>query len=357
MAESQEIRGSDRVSERPAPEPRGESAAHQEVTQERQSATGTGVKQQEQIKTDTNRLETRGQLPICSMPADGSNESGTPDSPKKTAKQSEADKMLRGFSVAPDPSADASADVRAKAADGPAQPFTLSASEYRDMLKAGPQPGIERICSTVPQSPAVSKKEIQNTCGIDLKAKLPEAQKGVVQVYGEGGRVGTGFLACEKNNCQIVTDEHVVGNGKQVMIVKDGKGTPGTVTARDSENDLATVSIDPKRLPGLKPLPLGSGMKLTEGDPVFAVGHGKQMPEQSIVPGQVTNPSVGVRTRDGSLFPDQVDSDMKAVPGHSGSPVLDKEGRVVAVVGSGGRTGTSGPKVERVKDLLKKAAP
>ena len=138
------------------------------------------------------------------------------------------------------------------------------------------------------------------------------------------------------------------------MIVKDGKLTPGTVTGRDPGNDLASVSIDSRRLPGLKPLPLASGTDLAAGAPVFAVGHGRQMPEQSIVAGTITKPSVDIQTRDGDVYLNQFDSNMQAVSGHSGSPVLNKDGRVVGIIGSAGRTGTSGAKLEAVKELLRR---
>lgn len=328
MAHSSENTGSERASERQIAAPTAcESAGHQEVTQERQSASGVGERQKEQDRADTSQLVAQGQLPDFSIS----------DSPASA-------------------NANAAPDVKTKAADTPINPSNLSASEFKDMLRSGPQKDIDRICSTTPQSPAVSKQEIQNTCGIDLKSKLPEAQKGIVQVYGEGGRIGTGFLACENNKCQIVTDEHVVGDAKQVMLVKDGKATPGKVTGRDPENDLATISFDAKRLPQVQALPLGSAKGLAQGDAVFAVGHGKQLPELSVVPGQVTAPSTDVRTSDGGLYRDQFDTSMKAVSGHSGSPVFDKNGKVIGVVESSGRSGTSGSKVERVKELLRKGS-
>ncbi len=386
MVRSSENSGAERA-ERNASEQKGtESSVHQEITQSRQTATQDGVQQKEQSKNDTNRLENQGQLPSLTLADQDTNDaktrgmkaaespdsakegtdknkSGSPEAAKQTKEskpetqenKSEAAEMLGDFSISPESSSSAAGDDRTKVADSPVHPFNATASEYKDMLRSGPKKGIDRICSTDAQSPAVSKQEIQNTCGIDLKSKFPEVKAGVVQVYGEGGRIGTGFLACEKNNCQIVTDEHVVGSGTQVMLVKDGKAAPGTVTGRDSASDLASISFDAKRLPGLKPLPLGTGTDLAVGAPVFAVGHGKQLPEQSVIPGQITNASVDIKTRDGALYANQFDSDMKAVPGHSGSPVLDRDGKVVAVIGSSGRTGSSGPKVEKVKELLRKS--
>lgn len=381
-----EEKATDRVSEKASEENRGaESAVQQEVNQERQSPSRIGERERELNKTDTNQLESQGKLPTLSISDQNSGErkgsSTSTDSEKKnpdtkdrasqpkadgsqneglsnqqqspSSQRSEADKMLRDFAVTPADSANGNSEARDKVADAPVHPFNLSSDEYKAMLRAGSPKGVEQICSTLPQSPKLSKQEIQNTCGIDLKAKLPDVQSGIVQVYGEGG-VGTGFLACDKGNCQIVTDEHVVGAGNQVTIVKDGKAAPGVVSGRDSANDLAGISFDTRRLPGLKPLPLGSGSELAAGTPVFAVGHGKHLAEQSVSPGQITTPSLDVRTRDGDLFHNQFDSTMKTVPGHSGSPVLDRDGKVVAVIGSSGRSGSSGPKVETVKELLRR---
>jgi len=382
-----EEKGADRVSERASEETKGaESAVQQEVNQERQSPGRNGEREREQNKTDTNQLESQGRLPSLSISDQNSGErkesSTSTDSEKKSpdtkdrasaqpkadasqneglsnqqqspsAQHSEADKMLRGFAVTSADKSNGNPEARDKVADAPVHPFTLSSDEYKAMLRAGSPKGVEQVCSTLPQSPKLSKQEIQNTCGIDLKSKLPDVQSGIVQVYGEGG-IGTGFLACDKGNCQIVTDEHVVGAGNQVTIVKDGKAAPGVVSGRDSANDLASISVDAKRLPGLKPLPLGSGSELAAGTPVFAVGHGKHLAEQSVSPGQITTPSLDVRTRDGDLYHNQFDSNMKTVPGHSGSPVLDRDGKVVAVIGSSGRSGSSGPKVETVKELLRR---
>jgi serine protease Do len=99
------------------------------------------------------------------------------------------------------------------------------------------------------------------------------------------------------------------------------------VTARDRENDLASVRVDLAGAAPLRPAEPGSAADIRPGQLVFAVGNpwGER--------GTVTSGIVIGRgaLESGSPIAGAVVADLRLAPGNSGGPMTDASGRVVGI--------------------------
>jgi serine protease Do len=147
----------------------------------------------------------------------------------------------------------------------------------------------------------------------------------VVTVRTDGG-VGSGVVFRAD---VVLTNEHVVGAGKQVIVeYADGGRSGGAVVATDSVTDLAVVRTERKDLPVAefrRELP-------RPGDPVLAIGSPLGF-ENSVSAGIVSGlhrdvPGSSALTR--SLV-DLIQTDAPISPGNSGGALFDTSGRVIGV--------------------------
>jgi serine protease Do len=133
--------------------------------------------------------------------------------------------------------------------------------------------------------------------------------------------LGSGFFVSPD---MLVTNAHVLCPAGETIRVTfaDGRGTTAEVLKSDPEIDLALLRVTGD---GAPPLPLGDAGQLTVGDRVVFVGNPMGM-EFTVHEGIVSSLSRSIL---GTAY---VQLDAKINPGNSGGPVLDTQGRVVAVV-------------------------
>lgn len=138
-------------------------------------------------------------------------------------------------------------------------------------------------------------------------------------------RTGTGSGFFVSTDGWIVTNSHVVSGGPITVLLHGGQRHQGRVMARAKEGiDLALVKIDAT---GTPPLVL-DGKSLSVGSWVASVGHGADSP-WSFTVGLVSNIYPYKQGR--PVFQTQIPLN----PGSSGSPIVDREGRVVGIATAG----------------------
>jgi serine protease Do len=116
----------------------------------------------------------------------------------------------------------------------------------------------------------------------------------------------------------IVTNAHVARDGLQRVDLADGRKFKGKVFARDPKRDLAAIQIEGNSFPSPT---IRDAKTLRAGEMVIAVGNPM---------GEVGAASVGIvhsAPRNGSL----IFADVRLLPGNSGGPLADVEGRVVGI--------------------------
>lgn len=160
----------------------------------------------------------------------------------------------------------------------------------------------------------------------------------------EGGR-GTGFVVREDG--VIATNFHVIGEHRDFSVrFSDGRTfRPQSILAIDRDRDLALVKINAKKLPFLQ---LGNSQDLIPGQAILSIGNPLGY-EHSVSRGVVA----AIRELEFGDGRPMVQVAIPIEPGSSGSPALDLNGKVVAILSikSGGAMGFGVP-VNELKKLL-----
>jgi DNA-directed RNA polymerase subunit RPC12/RpoP len=148
---------------------------------------------------------------------------------------------------------------------------------------------------------------------------LKRARGSVVGVRA-GARRGTGFAAMK--NGLIVTSLRVIGYGPRAFVrAAEGEEVEAKVVFADTRRDLAFLMAEPLQLP---PLPMGDSAAARPGDAVFIVG---QAADHAFTVAQGILAATEREVRGLPHF--QIDAAPET--GARGGPVLDRDGRVLAV--------------------------
>lgn len=149
--------------------------------------------------------------------------------------------------------------------------------------------------------------------------------KSVFTVNTDDG-LGAGFAGWRNDGAlYVVTAAHVVSEvGQQVLLERNTGSWRAEVVARDRSKDLAVLRVDGNPV-GAKPLwQKPNANKPRVGDELLLIG------SPFGLGGTVTS---GVVSR---VRPKEIQTDAAANPGNSGGPAVDRKGRVVGVLVSGG---------------------
>lgn len=127
----------------------------------------------------------------------------------------------------------------------------------------------------------------------------------------------------------FVTSAHVATGSHATVVTPDRRAVPGEVVLRDAERDIAVVRAAGARVPAVS---TGDAHGLRSGSLVFAVGHPFGV-QHAVSVGvlQAVSPlprGYGLNGK-GSLV--WIQSDVRLLPGNSGGPVADAQGRVIGV--------------------------
>jgi len=132
--------------------------------------------------------------------------------------------------------------------------------------------------------------------------------------------VGSAFLI--SSDGYLLTNQHVVGDAAQVRIRwADRSESVGQVVRADRRRDVALVRVETK---GRAPLPLRTSVA-ESGEAVFAIGTPLEKEFQNTITKGILS---GRRVIEGLSF---VQSDVAVDHGNSGGPLLDENGRVIAI--------------------------
>lgn len=140
---------------------------------------------------------------------------------------------------------------------------------------------------------------------------------------------GSGFVLDKQGH--IITNDHVVDGASQIEVTfLDGTTVHAKVVGQDPNSDLAIIQVTVNSSL-LQPVDLGDSSSLVVGQQVFAIGNpfGQLW---TMTSGIVS--AVGRTIQSGTSsysIPEVVQTDASINPGNSGGPLLDSQGRVIAV--------------------------
>ena len=131
---------------------------------------------------------------------------------------------------------------------------------------------------------------------------------------------GSGVILDKKG--YVLTNAHVVGDNKEVIVIVNNLELPGKVVRSDSRRDVALIQL--KSLSSAENAVI-SKAKLTEGDTIYVIG----TPLDESLSNTITKGIYSAhREHDGLSF---YQTDAAINPGNSGGPVFDDHGELVAI--------------------------
>lgn len=139
--------------------------------------------------------------------------------------------------------------------------------------------------------------------------------------------MGSGFLVDERGH--ILTNNHVIAQAERIAVtLADGRVFEGRLVGTCRSADVAVIKIDGKDLAWAE---LGDSDRLRVGQRVFAIGNPFGLTGgPTVTSGVVSALNRTIHAREG-MFKDLVQTDAAINPGNSGGPLIDTEGKVMAI--------------------------
>jgi S1-C subfamily serine protease len=205
-----------------------------------------------------------------------------------------------------------------KAAPEPAKVYTNAdlTPDGRDATDSGSTPILDPALSVAPTAARLiatrSREEI-------VKAVTPA----VVTIETNRG-VGSGFFVAPG---LVLTNKHVIDGASSIRVLfSNGRTSSAYVTSTAADADLALVKV--ANPPAPQPtLDLGGASSVQAGEEVLAIGSALGVLQSTVTRGIVS----AVRTVGGLTY---VQTDAAINPGNSGGPLIDINGRVIAITTS-----------------------
>lgn len=216
----------------------------------------------------------------------------------------------------------------------PALPMTEA--EIEVMIDAAVEERLAQLQRTPAaySSPQIIETDLEET----LIGLYEQANPAVVYiiVYGAGGTSGSGSGFVYSSEGHIVTNSHVVAQGRSYEVVYyNGERSNATLIGSDPDSDLAVIKVE--ELPdGIGTLPVVQTDSLQVGQFVIAIGNpfGEQgSMSLGIVSGLGRSLQSQRATMGGSTYslPEVIQTDAPINPGNSGGPLLNLNGEVVGI--------------------------
>ncbi|WP_036259253.1 S1C family serine protease [Methylocapsa aurea] len=146
---------------------------------------------------------------------------------------------------------------------------------------------------------------------------------------GDGKRAGSGSGVIVSPDGLVLTNSHVVQGARRAEVTTlDGRSFSGRVLGDDPDTDLALVRIDESAtLPAAR---LGDSKTLKPGEIAIAIGNPLGF-DASVTAGVISALGRSLRSKNGRLIEDVIQTDAALNPGNSGGPLVSSKGEVIGV--------------------------
>ncbi len=183
------------------------------------------------------------------------------------------------------------------------------------------------------RTPIVEVVEKVKDAVVNIHSERTVAPAGADELYGIAAAptrvngMGTGIVLDPRG--YIITNHHVIDDVQVIKVrLSDGSTYPAKVIARDHDNDLALLKIEPRK--PLTTIPLGTAQDLMIGETVLAVGNAFGY-EHTVTTGIVSALHRDVTLNKEMSYKSLIQTDTPINPGNSGGPLVNINGELVGV--------------------------
>jgi S1-C subfamily serine protease len=143
-------------------------------------------------------------------------------------------------------------------------------------------------------------------------------------------REGAGSGSIIDSHGHILTNHHVIRDSSSLEVtLSDGSKWKARFVGADPGNDLAVIKIDAPE-ERLTVIPTGDSSELKVGQKVLAIGNPFGL-GQTLTTGVISSLGRSIRSEQGSVIEDVIQTDAAINPGNSGGPLLDSAGRIIGI--------------------------
>ncbi len=144
-------------------------------------------------------------------------------------------------------------------------------------------------------------------------------------------------------NGNVLTNNHVIESAQTLEVALPDRTTyQAEVVGRDPQNDLAVIRLLKAPKERLHPVAMGDSSTLKVGQKVLALGNPFRL-QNTLTTGIVSSLGRKIRTDNGNLIDNIIQTDAAINPGSSGGPLLNSAGEMIGIntmiVSPGGANG------------------
>jgi serine protease Do len=195
---------------------------------------------------------------------------------------------------------------------------------FQSTWPAGAFPSVETMIAELEQA---FTSAVDQAAASTVSISVAGAFRGVpYRPYPRRG-LGSGVVLDDKGH--ILSNAHTVEGAQRILVgLGDGRVVGGSVIGVDEDTDIAVIRVADD---GLSPATFADSDKLRVGQPVLAIGNPLGLPGGPTVTSGVISSlhrSLRLGNGDGQAV---IQTDAAVNPGNSGGPLVDLQGRVVAI--------------------------
>jgi S1-C subfamily serine protease len=137
---------------------------------------------------------------------------------------------------------------------------------------------------------------------------------------------GSGFIISSEGF--IVTNSHVVSDSQKIEVnLPDGRTFPADLIGNDPATDVALIRIHAEKLPSVK---FGNSKMLKVGQLAIAIGNPYGF-EYTVTAGVISALGRSLRSGNGRLIDNVIQTDAALNPGNSGGPLVNSRGEIIGI--------------------------